>query len=532
MLKVRAESARSSCCRLQPQPRLHVVAPSHTFSSSLPDRSDAIWTRRNVRPSHQSSRRHLHPPQIIKTHPRHATVVPGRVPTTPAGPNYRTQLPHTQRRGRTHHTHSRRLAHSLTPTPSSPPHIPQVGWSPPSLRTQAALCCCVLKAPRTTGGPPDPPVESEHHAIAQRAAAGLRNPYLHQLNPTTAEAALIPLSRVLWLAPPARVMAIADTFWNAIFGALIAAGLERPGAMERFSNTLERPVPGWLAPCIKYYSPKMMQIDYWLVGLINRVLQILVLVYVCINLFLGNTWVYAETPLGTVNAYGSEGASMKSIYSQAAPLTDKVIYCGNESYAFEDSASFNYTVPDCRYVIPEQLVTKGESSVTFTTVQCRDCLPSTSPCLLRPRHDPGSHPIEPCCRRSTWKSTKRAGRAARSRPTPPTRTSASPEGRPSKSCPLASACAKGRGRSIRSESTRWCSLCSTPVRCHPAHSAARALPPCSRCRSGAAARALPLGRCRLGAAHGWVAPPLSRMCVCAARSSPASSHPRRTCGHL
>lgn len=32
-------------------------------------------------------------PQIIKTHPPHR--VPGRVPTTPAGSNYRTQLPHT-----------------------------------------------------------------------------------------------------------------------------------------------------------------------------------------------------------------------------------------------------------------------------------------------------------------------------------------------------------------------------------------------------------------------------------------------------
>ena len=46
--------------------------------------------------------------------------VPGRVPTTPAGPNYTahtTNIPHTQRRGRTHHTHmythSRRLAHYL-----------------------------------------------------------------------------------------------------------------------------------------------------------------------------------------------------------------------------------------------------------------------------------------------------------------------------------------------------------------------------------------------------------------------------------
>ena len=58
-------------------------------------------------------------PNIIKTHPRSQEGRTGR-PTTPAGPNYRTQhTAHATPRSDSPYTHSRRLAHSLAPAPSS-----------------------------------------------------------------------------------------------------------------------------------------------------------------------------------------------------------------------------------------------------------------------------------------------------------------------------------------------------------------------------------------------------------------------------
>ena len=41
--------------------------------------------------------------------------------------------------------------------------------------------------------------------------------------------------------------------------------------------------------------------------------------------------------------------------------------CNNASHAFQYDPAFNYTTPECRYVVPEQLVVKGTQQVQFVT---------------------------------------------------------------------------------------------------------------------------------------------------------------------
>ena len=70
------------------------------------DRQNVTGSAKTDRVLQLAINNYLYPPNHQNT-----PTVPGRVPTTPAGPNYRTQLPHTQRRGRTHHTHTRVASH-------------------------------------------------------------------------------------------------------------------------------------------------------------------------------------------------------------------------------------------------------------------------------------------------------------------------------------------------------------------------------------------------------------------------------------
>jgi len=42
-------------------------------------------------------------------------------------------------------------------------------------------------------------------------------------------------------------------------------------------------------------------------------------------------------------------------------------YCNNEQHAFMESTGFNYTMPQCQFIIPEQLVIKGKGQVQVVT---------------------------------------------------------------------------------------------------------------------------------------------------------------------
>jgi hypothetical protein len=55
------------------------------------------------------------------------------------------------------------------------------------------------------------------------------------------------------------------------------------------------------------------------------------------------------------------------MYSKVAADINALPQCNNASHAFQYDATFNYTMPECRYVVPEQLVVKGTQQVQFVT---------------------------------------------------------------------------------------------------------------------------------------------------------------------
>ena len=98
-----------------------------------------------------------------------------------------------------------------------------------------------------------------------------------------------------------------------------------------------------------------LQVDYPAIGLLNRILQIIIVVITAIQLFGERTWAYSEVPVGTVNAFGGPG-NASLVYSKTLANIDELAHCNNDSHTFQYSANFDYSKPECRYVVPEQYV--------------------------------------------------------------------------------------------------------------------------------------------------------------------------------
>lgn len=138
------------------------------------------------------------------------------------------------------------------------------------------------------------------------------------------------------------------------------------GVKEWLDRALEWQPPTYINACLKYKSTSYVQIDYPVVGAVNRGLQILIVALTAFQLFSEKTWAYSETPLGTVNAFGGPGQA-STAYSKVVADINALPQCNNNTHAFQYDPIFNYTTPECRYVVPEQLVVKGTQQVQFVT---------------------------------------------------------------------------------------------------------------------------------------------------------------------
>ena len=138
------------------------------------------------------------------------------------------------------------------------------------------------------------------------------------------------------------------------------------GAVNRINTCLEAELPiGWLRPLLSHYTPKYIKVDYWPIGLLNLSLKITIFVYVVWSLYVEQSWAYSEVPLGTVNAFGVATADYYDAAGRGAGNLPS--YCNNPQHAFKFSNEFNYTTPDCRFTVPEQLVIKGKGQVQVVT---------------------------------------------------------------------------------------------------------------------------------------------------------------------
>ena len=114
---------------------------------------------------------------------------------------------------------------------------------------------------------------------------------------------------------------------------------------------------------------KTVTIQVWQVGVLHLVLQIAVLVYVLLTLYLGNTWAYTEVPIGKVNAWSGLGTYLNDA---RLPNYNSLPYCNNASLSFAYSPTFVMDSPVCEAANPYEVTNKAGITATanalvFTT---------------------------------------------------------------------------------------------------------------------------------------------------------------------
>lgn len=109
---------------------------------------------------------------------------------------------------------------------------------------------------------------------------------------------------------------------------------------------------------------KTVTIQVWQVGLVFRLMQIAVVVYIACMLHFANSWAYNETPMGSVNAWNEQGG-----FLEHANLADysSLPYCANASLSYGYDASFVMDSPACEASNPYEVTSKEPGQLIFTT---------------------------------------------------------------------------------------------------------------------------------------------------------------------
>lgn len=120
-----------------------------------------------------------------------------------------------------------------------------------------------------------------------------------------------------------------------------------------------------IKPYLYYRTARHVRVDIWQVGLTNRILQIGIIVAFIATVITSNSWAASERPLGVVNAWEDGGR-----YGFAPTLnrsSEYYSYCASPDHNYVYSSNYEYIMPECRNLQPEEIVTKGIGSISFTT---------------------------------------------------------------------------------------------------------------------------------------------------------------------
>mmetsp|Transcript_3110 Transcript_3110/g.10308 ORF Transcript_3110/g.10308 Transcript_3110/m.10308 type:complete len:253 (-) Transcript_3110:1092-1850(-) len=118
-------------------------------------------------------------------------------------------------------------------------------------------------------------------------------------------------------------------------------------------------------PYLYYRTARHVRVDIWQVGLTNRILQTGIMIAFIATVIASNSWAASERPLGVVNAWEDGGR-----YGFAPTLnrsSEYYSYCASPDHNYSYSSNFEYISPECRTLQPEEIVTKGIGSISFTT---------------------------------------------------------------------------------------------------------------------------------------------------------------------
>ena len=114
-----------------------------------------------------------------------------------------------------------------------------------------------------------------------------------------------------------------------------------------------------------YQTNKMISIDWPVLALVHRVVQLGIMFFVIYNLVKGNTWAQYNLPEGTFNAWISGGSDYSSS-TDVADYASAYSYCdGSLQYSYGDG--FLYDSPECRFYDANAITTKGSGQFSVST---------------------------------------------------------------------------------------------------------------------------------------------------------------------
>jgi len=121
--------------------------------------------------------------------------------------------------------------------------------------------------------------------------------------------------------------------------------------------------PWWVNTLLfQYYTPKLVKVQVWQFGLLYRIAQIAILIYVIYQFVQAEQYVVALLPLGAVNAWAVDGGMSEVTASD-------VLYCNNASYSYMYDPEFVLDSPTCVSQPYQALVAKRASQLLITTAQ-------------------------------------------------------------------------------------------------------------------------------------------------------------------
>ena len=119
---------------------------------------------------------------------------------------------------------------------------------------------------------------------------------------------------------------------------------------------------------LTFSMPRVVVLQIWQLGLINRCLQVAVVCYLWWSIASENTWAYREVPSSQMNAW-IEGASVTSSWaSTSSSMAATYPYCSNSSYEFTYSTEFPFTNIQCEALNAFEVATKLPGTAAVATV--------------------------------------------------------------------------------------------------------------------------------------------------------------------
>ena len=114
--------------------------------------------------------------------------------------------------------------------------------------------------------------------------------------------------------------------------------------------------------------PRVVIVQVWELGLLNKLLQVGVLIYFLLGMISNDGWAYQEVPTNRINAWIESDSASEAWQSTSNSMDSTFSYCGTTDYDFTYSSQFTYTNSHCEQLDSFEISTKQPDTTYLATV--------------------------------------------------------------------------------------------------------------------------------------------------------------------